>query len=117
MTMKSRKKASTGFQTPMATPSVVPATTTMAKPTARRLRLIEKRSTTLPSSAKSTIRSTTAAGVGRRRVSSRAPKNCHAARRRSGARKRAPRGLRTNCQTRCPKGGDDGRDSGRAGQR
>ena len=36
MTTKSRKKASTGFQTPMATPRAVPATTTMAKPTASR---------------------------------------------------------------------------------
>src|ERR671919_2573833 len=94
-TTKSCSSASIRGDMPIARPITLPTTSASANPIASRPRLIEKASTTVPSSSSSHISVATSTGIGRIRDGIAGTISCQASRNSRGAVIRAPRRVRS----------------------
>src|SRR5919106_2464938 len=94
-TTKSCSSASIRGDMPIASPITLPAISARANPIASRPMLIEKASTTVPSSSSSHISFATSTGIGRIRDGITGVISCHASRNSRGAVIRAPRRVRS----------------------
>src|SRR5919106_575222 len=90
-TTKSCSSASTLGDMPIASPTTLPTTSASTNPSASRPKLIEKASTTVPSTSSAHISSATSAGLGRIREGIEGAISCQASRNSRGAVILAPR--------------------------